>query len=980
MIPSLLSGHWLPLVLNIALQSLLFLGVAAVALACNRKASAARRHLISMAALGALLLIPFMPLVIPTPKPMFQVSGNGLDLQRSPAGPRTASAVNEPNTGIVADSDLTTNSEPATGKQSASSPVASGSIASYQATTGIRFPAALSSSLLRFVPWLATLWLTGVLLVLGRLLIGFDRLRRISRESEAVLSAPLQNRIQEILVEVGFRRPLAILQASSRNPISVPMTWGLRAATLLLPTDAAEWPAERLRVVLLHELAHIRRHDWLTQMFGQVICALYWFHPLIWLLNRRAQIEAECACDDAVLLTGVRAKDYATSLLEVVKAMQTGREAPFAAVSMARPTQVRYRIQSILNAQRNRQSPTRSVMTMVLSVTVFLLCAASWFRPLAWAGGNRQATEANPMQTTGPMVTLPNGISVELNAVGSDPMGFGDDWWTSAGKPLLEPPAYSHPVFRGTADPFGTRYLRRALFFRLRTPQKANVSVTGYIVDPTQHLQTDGYRYGRNAQIDAGEIEPNVAAGGIMLLGFPQKDSRCTYRFGIADAPWQTIATTRFALHPTPNAISIPATAIPTRTVLYSDDNPRIQYFDRGSEHILSLLGGHAPLSSGDVARRIVALDKDGKEVVQQNYDYEVPRGAGPLPLWAQARIVEFRLQTRPYQWAEFKNIHLEHLPIAKVAPVATPPALPEFRHTFTNGVTMTVSAVTESRKEGGLWWQPDGTSLGGPLKDWPAVSFPNWGQKLLPRVVLFQLQSPRTLSYTAAIRFAGDRSDDQTGLPPGFESQIEKGRTVLTWWPHDFPQHLPPATMRYGIAVGPWKPVASIPMPQDVRHSDGTTEPSWSDLLLETPGYPEPGETPRLSYTTAAGKALSLPFTIQDTSYLSDVARRFVAVTRDGKILLLRSNNLSHAVLDAAGQPILLDPANAGKTDLRSGDYKRREFEGMELAFHSTSGAYKYNPIDLTKIREFRLEVRPYEWAEFPNIALQPKTGAPIK
>ena len=82
------------------------------------------------------------------------------------------------------------------------------------------------------------------------------------------------------------------------------MVWGFFRPTILLPADASNWQEERLRAVLLHELAHIQRNDWESQLIAQVMCAVYWFNPLVWFAARRMRVEAERACDDHVLNAG----------------------------------------------------------------------------------------------------------------------------------------------------------------------------------------------------------------------------------------------------------------------------------------------------------------------------------------------------------------------------------------------------------------------------------------------------------------------------------------------------------------------------------------------------------------------------------------------------------------------------------------------------------------------------------------------------
>ncbi|MCW3053737.1 MAG: TonB family protein, partial [Chthonomonadales bacterium] len=745
---SQVSGQWLSLFINTVLQSLFVLAAAAVALICTRKASAARRHLVSVAALGVLLLIPLMSLLIPAPKPMLQVSGAGTDLLRSPV--RTLSSpIRIERIDVPADASKFASQVTHSPKGMSNASSSPGAVVSAEARSDAGSPVAASGALIRFVPCLAALWFAGVLLVLGRLLIGFARVRRLAQLSDPALPEPLQRQLKAILSEVGFARRLQIVQASRQHPVSVPMTWGVRPATLLLPGDAGEWPVERLRVVVLHELAHIRRQDWLTQMLSQTVCALYWFHPLVWLLNRHTQIEAESACDDAVLLAGVRAKEYAGHLLDVVKAMQSGREAPAAAVAMARPMQVRSRLQSILNGQRNRQSTTRSMRTLVLLAMGILLCAISLLRPLAWAGRHQQSTVPKPFPAIGPMVDLSNGISVELVAVGSGPLWAGDvDWWTPDGKPLLELPQIGVSAFAFEEGLSSSSLMNRTFFVRLHVTspakERVDISTNNYVVAPAKSVASRLNRYGAIYQ-DASQLLPTRGSIGTFVFGFPPAETVCTYRFGVAAGFWETIATTRLTSHPTPGAISIPATAVPGSTMLRLGSSPILVYRDvRGLEHHQSLLGDHPPL--GDVAQRIIALDQNGKEVMQE-------RGrAIPLSAALQARIVELRLQTCPYQWAEFKDIHLQHLPMATPLAIATPTALPTFRHTFACGVTLAMPAITEKRTEGGLWWKPDGKPLTGPLKEYKkSVTFRSWAHETRPRIMLLQLTSPRAISYSFA-------------------------------------------------------------------------------------------------------------------------------------------------------------------------------------------------------------------------------------
>ncbi len=156
--------------------------------------------------------------------------------------------------------------------------------------------------------------------------------------------------LREACDQLRLRRPVRLLQ-SADNPM--PLTWGWWRPVVLLPADAAHWPAERRRVVLLHELAHAKRWDCLTQTVARIVCALYWVNPLVWLAVRQMCVERERACDDLVLNSGCRASDYAAHLVEIAR---TFRRAPqLAGIAMARSSQLQGRVAAIVDASRVRR-------------------------------------------------------------------------------------------------------------------------------------------------------------------------------------------------------------------------------------------------------------------------------------------------------------------------------------------------------------------------------------------------------------------------------------------------------------------------------------------------------------------------------------------------------------------------------------------------------------------------------------------------
>src|SRR5262249_10510102 len=136
--------------------------------------------------------------------------------------------------------------------------------------------------------WFA--WLAGSTVVLIRLAGGQFYRRKFSQSARLLRDAEWTRLVDDACGTLRLRRPVTLLLSADEV---MPMTWGWLRPVVLLPAEAAEWPEDRRRVVLLHELAHVKRGDYLTQITAQLVCALYWFNPLVWVAARQMCVERE---------------------------------------------------------------------------------------------------------------------------------------------------------------------------------------------------------------------------------------------------------------------------------------------------------------------------------------------------------------------------------------------------------------------------------------------------------------------------------------------------------------------------------------------------------------------------------------------------------------------------------------------------------------------------------------------------------------
>lgn len=264
-----------------------------------------------------------------------------------------------------------------------------------------------------WLTWAILAWAAGVGLLLTPLLAGLIAVAWRVRRAASIDEPAWQALLGELRTELGISRPVRLLRARAGE---APMTWGVRHPAILLPPAADEWPQPCRRAVLVHELAHIRRGDCLTQLLARAVRAIHWHNPLAWLAVRNLRIQRERACDDVVLACGTKASDYASHLLEIVRSLRWPRPATMAAVAMARPSQFEGRLMAILDACRNRRHPgrTRTVWLCLLATAVALSIASARSRSASPAVPAEavSAPPASTQPTRAPLATTQVAVTV----------------------------------------------------------------------------------------------------------------------------------------------------------------------------------------------------------------------------------------------------------------------------------------------------------------------------------------------------------------------------------------------------------------------------------------------------------------------------------------------------------------------------------------------------------------------------------------
>jgi beta-lactamase regulating signal transducer with metallopeptidase domain len=242
---------------------------------------------------------------------------------------------------------------------------------------------------------LLVLWALGAAAVLLRLAVGTVIVSGLARRGRRVDDGGWLSLAQRLASALRIDRPLTLMRG---DRLGVPVTWGVVYPVVLLPEGADEWPEERRHYVLVHEMAHVKRLDALTQLIGQVALALFWFNPLMWIAVRRMQLEREHACDDYVLLHGTQPSRYAADLLEMVQSLGTpehrAAQPAFAALAMARRSEFEGRMLSILDPRLDRHPLHRGRTLMSALAALLIIVPLAALQPYRSAPAQRSAAPA----------------------------------------------------------------------------------------------------------------------------------------------------------------------------------------------------------------------------------------------------------------------------------------------------------------------------------------------------------------------------------------------------------------------------------------------------------------------------------------------------------------------------------------------------------------------------------------------------------
>ena len=468
------------LLLALALRSSIMLAVGLLLSACLSKRSAALRHRVLAAALLAAAAVTPFSLALPE----WNVTLPAAAADAGPAGFVLSSAT------VVL---------PAAPEIPAAAPES--------AAGAPELPSPTSVSPIVFV------WLAGLVVAAGTLIASLMRISRIAARASPVEDRRWLQILETVARRYGLTRDIVVSRTDSANLLA---TWGILRPHVLVPHHARDWTLDRVHVVLCHELAHIRRGDWVVQIGAEALRAMLWFNPLVWMVCTRLRRESEQACDDEVLGMGVSGDEYAVHLLDLARQCRRPGSTWASTLPMAHPSTLERRFAAMLNPRLDRQAPSwRALATLAVLLLLVTLPVAAL-----------RARQAGPAPLSGTIYDVTGGVLPGVEVVLVDANHITSVVVSNASGRFEFPPLPAGKYVLEIKLP-GFHTLHQE--FELREPRDWQRAVTLQVGELMETISVRATRVSPPNQQPASDGPQRVRVGGNIKAPLKVKDVRPTY-------------------------------------------------------------------------------------------------------------------------------------------------------------------------------------------------------------------------------------------------------------------------------------------------------------------------------------------------------------------------------------------------------------------------------------------------------------------
>jgi len=226
----------------------------------------------------------------------------------------------------------------------------------------------LSQRIETWIPFMVQFWILGALLFLVRFGTSLADLRNISVKNHEMVDPKWMQLLQQQMGLLQLKKPIKLFQTIH---LDMPVTYGIWKPVILIPVSLFfHLSPAQIEAIMAHELAHIKRYDYLVNLFQSLLEVIFFFHPVFWWINKTARELRENACDDQAIKIGIAPKDLAYGLANALNL--TSKPAPEMAMAASRPKNPTLdRIKRIMGVETSPTQPTTlTSITMMITLLI----------------------------------------------------------------------------------------------------------------------------------------------------------------------------------------------------------------------------------------------------------------------------------------------------------------------------------------------------------------------------------------------------------------------------------------------------------------------------------------------------------------------------------------------------------------------------------------------------------------------------------
>ena len=500
----------------------------------------------------------------------------------------------------------------------------------------VRSLADLWANRMTLAPWLAGLYGLGVVIMLTRLGAAIVWTERLRSQAIPITSGSLFDSLNALSKQWSMRVVPVLAKTES---IVLPKLIGLVRPVILLPASAlAGLSASDLEMILIHELAHVRRYDLWGNLFQRMVEVVLFFNPAAWYLSRRISMLREFCCDEMTCCTFTKSESeprlqYAIALLRAIELALPQRmsnpEWTSLAFSGRSPSELRRRVASILGEPLNDPIRlSRGGMLIVAIVAGIAICGPLLSKPVAHAADQKTETKRDDKGADKLTQSFSFGSKVEVLALGTHDEKE-QKWWHADGRPIAVPSFTWKP--QGQVGMPNVVF--RRIVFRIHDfPEAAHIQ--------WRVVNAQG---SAGAKIVVNDKEPEGYFA--QYFGVPRILKAVDLKVGVANGEWKTVVSANGQFS---NAFGSEGLSIVFSEVVQK-------------ENVTQIVVSH---DCFDRDFRIVAVTKDEKIHDQVGYGGasagKIYQSTARFPDLKRKDIDHFEFQVRDYEWIEIKDLPLE--------------------------------------------------------------------------------------------------------------------------------------------------------------------------------------------------------------------------------------------------------------------------------------------------------------------------------